>query len=94
MQIPHEFLRREAAALRFTLPAPGEYGVGMVFMPLDIAKRNACEQIFEQIVREEGQHVLGWRTVPVDEIAMRRDRAAGHARDASDLHRPRRRYRR
>ncbi len=67
MQIPHEFLRKEAAALRFALPAPGEYGVGMVFLPLDIAKRNACEQIFEHIVREEGQHVLGWRSVPVDE---------------------------
>ena len=67
MQIPHEFLRKEAEALRFTLPAPGEYGVGMVFMPLDIEKRNACEEIFERIVREEGQHVLGWRTVPVDD---------------------------
>ena len=67
MQIPHEFLRKEAEALRFTLPAPGEYGVGMVFMPLDVAKRNACEEIFERIVREEGQYVFGWRTVPVDE---------------------------
>jgi glutamate synthase (NADPH) large chain len=67
MQIPDEFLRKECEAVRFTLPPPGEYGVGMVFMPLDIAKRNACEEIFERVVREEGQHVLGWRTVPVDE---------------------------
>ncbi len=67
MQIPHEFLAQECEALRFTLPAPGEYGVGMVFMPLDVTKRNACEEIFERVVRDEGQHVLGWRTVPVDE---------------------------
>ena len=67
MQVPDEFLRRECAALRITLPASGEYGVGMVFMPLDVAKRNACEEIFERVVRDEGQHVLGWRTVPVDE---------------------------
>ena len=66
MQIPDEFLRREAERLRFSLPAPGEYGVGMVFLPLDVQKRNACEEMFERVVREEGQHVLGWRSVPVD----------------------------
>ena len=69
MQIPHEFFAREAAKLGFALPAPGEYGVGMVFLPLDVAKRNACEEIFERVVREEGQRLLGWRTVPVDESA-------------------------
>jgi len=66
MQIPHDFLRREAERLRFGLPEPGAYGVGMVFLPLDVQKRNACEEMFERIVREEGQHVLGWRSVPVD----------------------------
>ena len=66
MQIPHDFLRREAERLRFDLPAPGEYGVGMVFLPLDVQKRNACEAMFERIVHEEGQHVIGWRSVPVD----------------------------
>ncbi|MBF6560783.1 MAG: glutamate synthase large subunit [Candidatus Binataceae bacterium] len=67
MQIPHEFLRQAAAALHFTLPAPGEYGVGMVFMPREVQQRNACEQLVERIVREEGQHILGWRTVPIDD---------------------------
>src|SRR5579875_2146520 len=32
MQIPHDFLRREAERLRFGLPEPGAYGVGMVFL--------------------------------------------------------------
>ena len=39
----------------------------MVFLPLDQHKRETCEAIFEQVVREEGQRVLGWRTVPVDD---------------------------
>ncbi|MBV8454759.1 MAG: glutamate synthase subunit alpha, partial [Deltaproteobacteria bacterium] len=67
MQIPHEFFEHEAAKLGFALPPPGDYGVAMVFMPLDVHKREACEAIFEQVVREEGQRVLGWRTVPVDD---------------------------
>ena len=66
MQIPHEFFAREAARLGFTLPERGEYGVGMVFMPLDEGRRQACEQAFERVVEEEGQRVLGWRTVPID----------------------------
>jgi glutamate synthase (NADPH/NADH) large chain len=69
MQIPHDFLSRECAALGINLPNPGEYGVGMVFLPLEAGKRNACEEIFERIVREEGQRFLGWRSVPVVESA-------------------------
>ncbi|HVA76799.1 MAG TPA: glutamate synthase large subunit [Candidatus Binataceae bacterium] len=65
IQIPHEFLSREAAKCGFDLPAPGQYGVGQVFLPLDANKRAACETVFEKIVREEGLRVFGWRTVPV-----------------------------
>jgi glutamate synthase domain-containing protein 2/glutamate synthase domain-containing protein 1/glutamate synthase domain-containing protein 3 len=67
IQIPHAFFAREADQLGFKLPAPGEYGVGMVFLPLDPAKRAKCEAVFEQIVRDEGQLLLGWRTVPINE---------------------------
>ena len=66
MQIPHEFFEREAEKIGIKLPAPGAYGVGMVFMPLDGKKRRACEEIFERIVAEEGQNFLGWRDVPTD----------------------------
>ncbi len=72
MQIPHEFFVREACRLGFGLPARMEYGVGMVFLPRDAAKRQACEQMFERVVREEGQHALGWRTVPHDPMACGR----------------------
>src|SRR6476646_1589113 len=49
-----------------TLPPPGEYGVGMVFLPKESASRIACEQEIERAVLAEGQVVLGWRDVPVD----------------------------
>ena len=52
------------ADLGFALPAPGEYGVGMVFLPADAAQRQVCEQTLERIIQEEGQTLLGWRTVP------------------------------
>jgi glutamate synthase (NADPH) large chain len=67
MQIPHAFFAHEVASLGFELPGPGDYGVGMVFLPLDAHKREACEAVFEHMVRDEGQHVLGWRTVPADD---------------------------
>ncbi len=35
IQIPHSFFDRECARLGMKLPAPGEYGVGMVFLPVD-----------------------------------------------------------
>ena len=69
MQIPHEFFVREADLLGFALPAPGEYGVGQVFLPLDPKRRAAAEAVVEHVVREEGQRLLGWRTVPVVESA-------------------------
>ena len=35
IQIPHKFFARECAKLGFTLPPPGEYGVGMTFLPVE-----------------------------------------------------------
>jgi glutamate synthase (NADPH/NADH) large chain len=66
MQIPDAFYREEMLRLGVTLPPPGEYGVGMIFLPREHASRLACEQELERTVRAEGQVVLGWRDVPVD----------------------------
>jgi glutamate synthase domain-containing protein 2/glutamate synthase domain-containing protein 1/glutamate synthase domain-containing protein 3 len=66
LQIPHEFFAQECGQLGFSLPEQGQYGVGMLFLPKEDELRAACEQAIEQIVAEEGQRVLGWRTVPVD----------------------------
>ncbi len=39
IQIPHKFFQRECSALGFELPRPGEYGVGMAFLPVDPHER-------------------------------------------------------
>ena len=70
IQPPHEFLKRVAKEAKVTLPAPGEYGIGMVFLPRDRAHRAECEKIFSKIVAEEGQHLLGWRTVPTNNASL------------------------
>lgn len=66
-QIPHEFFRRECEVLGFHLPAEGEYGVGMIFAHRYRDFREEQKRVFEEIVKEEGQQVLGWREVPIDE---------------------------
>ena len=66
IQIPDQFYRDEMAKQGVELPPPGEYGVGMVFLPKENASRIACEQEIERAVRIEGQVVLGWRNVPID----------------------------
>src|SRR5690349_739328 len=72
IQIPHQFFARECARLGFTLPAPGEYGVGMMFLPVDKHDRLQCEGIVERIASEEGLTVLGWRDTPIDGAAIGR----------------------
>ena len=67
LQIPDRFLRQEMAAAGVELPSPGQYGVGMVFLPRPHAShRHFCETALESIVRDEGLSVLGWRDVPTD----------------------------
>jgi glutamate synthase domain-containing protein 2/glutamate synthase domain-containing protein 1/glutamate synthase domain-containing protein 3 len=72
IQIPHKFFAREAKSLGFELPEPGNYGVGMVFLPVDKQPRYTCEGILERIAREEGLEVLGWRDTPVNPDAIGR----------------------
>ena len=64
LQLPHQFLTQQTEQLGFTLPQPGAYGVGMIFLPQDTAQRQRCEQMLARIIAEEGQQLLGWRTVP------------------------------
>ena len=66
LQIPDRFLREEMARQGVKLPPLGQYGVGMVFLPRDPASRQACEYEIERAVKDEGQVILGWRNVPVD----------------------------
>ena len=56
IQMPHDFL---AKAVRpgsaFRLPQPGDYGVGWSSCRPTRPTAAACEELFEQIVREEGR---------------------------------------
>ncbi len=70
LQIPDRFFREEMARQGVTLPAEGEYGVGMVFLPQESASRMACQEEIERAVRAEGQVLLGWRDVPVDNSVL------------------------
>jgi glutamate synthase domain-containing protein 2/glutamate synthase domain-containing protein 1/glutamate synthase domain-containing protein 3 len=72
IQIPHKFFTRECAKLGFTLPPAGEYGVGMVFLPVEPPARRRTEGIVERIVAEEGLSVRGWRDTPIEGSAIGR----------------------
>jgi glutamate synthase (NADPH/NADH) large chain len=72
IQVPHKFFARECATLGFELPAPGEYAVGMTFLPVEKQPRLNCEGVLERIIQEEGLSVLGWRDTPVNGEAIGR----------------------
>ncbi len=54
VQIPHDFLKEECRALGFTLPPPGRYAVGHIFMPQDERLRANCERVWARIIKEQG----------------------------------------
>jgi glutamate synthase (ferredoxin) len=70
LQTPHAFLARVAGQAGIALPPPRQYGVGIVFLPPHTGQRKDCERLFEVIVAEEGQEVIGWRTVPTDNSSL------------------------
>jgi glutamate synthase (NADPH/NADH) large chain len=72
IQIPHSFFARECAKIGFTLPAAGQYGVGLVFLPVERTARLLVEGVFERVIREEGLEVLGWRDTPLNVDAIGR----------------------
>ena len=63
--LPHEFLSKVAAAdLESDLPPPGHYGVGIAFLPTDPEERRICKETVNEIIREQGQNLIGWRPLP------------------------------
>jgi glutamate synthase (ferredoxin) len=70
VQVPHEFLKLVAREGRVALPGRREYGVGMVFLPTDAKRRAECEKLFSRIAAEEGQKVLGWRSIPTNNASL------------------------
>jgi glutamate synthase (NADPH/NADH) large chain len=63
--LPHEFLSRIVSQqLSAELPPAGHYGAGVVFLPTIEEEREHCKQAVEQIIQEQGQQLVGWRSVP------------------------------
>lgn len=69
LQVPDAFLR---ANVSFELPAAGQYAVGIAFLPQLEVEQAASKAEVERIARDEGLHVLGWRTVPTDPTTVGR----------------------
>ena len=70
VQIPDRFFREEMAAQGVTLPEPGEYAVGHIFMPQDETLVAHFKKVIADVVAEEGQVLLGFRDVPVDNSSL------------------------
>ena len=65
-QIPHGFFIKKTSELGFSLPLPGEYGVGQLFLPKVESDRKEVQKIFARSVEESGQQILGWRLIPTN----------------------------
>lgn len=81
-QIPHNFFARVCQEPQnfldggFSLPAAGEYGIGMIFFPALADERRKCEAVIAKRLQAEGLTVLGWRNPPInDQVAGAQARA-------------------
>jgi glutamate synthase (ferredoxin) len=70
IQIPHDFLQTRCRPLGIDLPTPTEYGVGAFFTSPDPAQQEFGKALFERIVAEENQVLLGWRRLVTDNRAL------------------------
>src|SRR5512145_1566273 len=70
LQVPHNFLQHACEGLGFRLPEPGQYGVGIAFLPDHREQRRRFEGIVKDIIVSEGQRLLGWRKVPTDNMYL------------------------
>ena len=70
VQIPHAFFSRKAKEADFTLPAPGQYAVGALFMPREKPWREVIKSIIADKIKSEGLLLLGWRDVPTDNASL------------------------
>jgi len=70
-QIPHLLFARELQQRSLTTPAPGDFAVGVFFLPrADIAARVQAKQIVESVLIERNLPLLTWRAVPIDLAAL------------------------
>ncbi len=64
IQVPHEFYTNECRKLNIKLPAYGQYGVGLVFLPKDHKVREECRNVLARQIKKMKMTLLGYRQVP------------------------------
>ena len=62
VQIPHEFILLQGVPV----PAKGNYGTGLVFLPKDAKKQEICFNIIKEHIKNEGLNLIATRDVPVN----------------------------
>src|SRR5262245_35434810 len=70
IQIPDRFLHKVTAPLGIALPPLGEYGTGLIFLPVAENERERLRRLLEATAAEEGLVVLGWRALTIDDSAL------------------------
>ena len=73
IQMPNQLFRQESQRLKFQLPADGEYGVGMVFLPPEPEAEEKARALISGVIEDEGLETLAWRDVPLDHSKLGRD---------------------
>nr|KJB46761.1 hypothetical protein B456_008G269600 [Gossypium raimondii]KJB46763.1 hypothetical protein B456_008G269600 [Gossypium raimondii] len=68
--LPHGFYKEVAKDVGFELPPPGEYAVGMFFLPTSESRREESKNVFTKVAESLGHRVLGWRSVPTDNSGL------------------------
>ncbi|GAB4858435.1 glutamate synthase [NADH] [Ancistrocladus abbreviatus] len=68
--LPHDFFKEVAKDAGFELPPPGEYAVGMFFLPTAESRREESKNVFTKVAESLGHTVLGWRSVPTDNSGL------------------------
>lgn len=67
MQMPDAFFRD---VVDFELPPEGGYAVGMLFLPQNAGTRAEAQDTIEMLITREGQTLIGWRDVPVNNAGL------------------------
>ncbi|XP_031274848.1 glutamate synthase 1 [NADH], chloroplastic isoform X1 [Pistacia vera] len=68
--LPHDFYKEVAKDVGFELPPPGEYAVGMFFLPQSESRKEESKNVFTKVAESLGHTVLGWRLVPTDNSGL------------------------
>lgn len=68
VQIPDAFFKTQCPELQ--LPNKGMYGVGQLFFTNNEEQRKAIEEKINELIAQEGQQLIAWRTVPINKECL------------------------